>query len=195
MNTYLSQFIDAHPDATAAELVQLAAQQPPVTAAVIPLASLAPLLRKTGLSNVLKAVAADANANPVLRAGVGAFLDQLADLRQANLDTTDAEIATQAAAVLAALAPAAQANGIDAAAATAAIYALGGGLRYPAVTEQEVTDYRAVKARDDAWHALNNARFTADLARSEKLNWLRDHAAAELPADLAGLDAFEVPAE
>lgn len=138
MNSQTTQFIRENADKTAAEIVSLLTAQPPLTVSPIPLASLGPLLRKIGLMSALKLIVADTQVDARLRAGVADFLDQLADQRQVNLDTTDETIAIRAAAVLDGLAPVAEANKLDPAVITSAIYSLGGGLKYSLVTESEV---------------------------------------------------------
>lgn len=68
-------------------------------------------------------------------------------------------------------------------------YAAGGP-----VAVADVTAARAQMAHDAAWNALNNLRFAQEQGRSDKLNWLQQNPSTPLPADLAGLDAFTIPA-
>jgi hypothetical protein len=122
-----------------------------VTVRAIPLDALGALLRKTGLMARLKALVADTQTPPEIRAALADFLDQLADVRAVNLDTTDAVIATRAAGTLAGL-QAARLIDVD---GVAAIYALGGGLVRPApLTTEDVTAARASIARRAAANAM-----------------------------------------
>jgi hypothetical protein len=202
MTPQTQQLIDAHPELSAAEVVALVAAQPPVTVAPIDLPNLASklqsvrgdadlYLRLTDLADAKAQLAPQvpADAGAELVAGLRSFVARIRDKIGPTIDTTDATIAAKVARVLAGLVDAGELLPAE----VDAIYALGGGLAYAAVTEQAVSDYRAAKSRADAWAALNNARFTADQQRSEKLNWLEAHADVPVPADLAGLDAFEVP--
>jgi hypothetical protein len=183
MTPHQRSYILSRPtDQPAADVVSGYAALPPLTARMIPLDELAPLLRELGLMSAIKSIVAAQDTDAAVRAGLTDFLDQLADPRVRNLDTTRETIAVRAAAMLAALSPVAQALGLDPAAVTGQVYALGGGLRYPpGLTGQHVADVRAEAARRataDSLIAQAHARYNAFVASVE--TW-RDSGQGEAP--------------
>ena len=163
MTPHDEQFIRSQ-SGTPQEVVAARAALPPLTQQAIPLKSLGEYLREVGLMAALKAVAADTNQNAMLRAGIADFLDQLADVRAVNLDTSNVRIAVRSAAVLAGLAPVAEVIGLVPSEVTAAIYALGGGLRYSTITEADVL---AVRAADELEAARDEKRAALDALSAE----------------------------
>ena len=153
----LEQLILDNPTATDAEIVTAWEALPPLTRRAIPLKNLGEYLREVGLMAALKSVAADEQQDAAIRQGIADFLDQLADVRAINLDTTNVRIAVRSAAVLVGLRPIATAIGLDADEVTAAIYALGGGLSHGPLSEADVAAARvrmrveAVKAAEVTW--------------------------------------------
>lgn len=147
----LNDFLASNPTVSDADAASGYNALAPVTVRAIPLDALGALLRKTGLMARLKALVADAQTPPDISAALADFLDQLADVRAVNLDTTDAVIATRAAGTLAGL----QAARLIDADGVAAIYALGGGLVRPApLTTEDVMAARATLACRAAADAL-----------------------------------------
>jgi hypothetical protein len=145
VTTKTQQYIRSNLGSSNAEIIAtltaLAAAK--VTVAPVALDQLGPYLRKLGVMSALKAIVADAQTDAAIRAGIADFLDQLADQRQRNLDTTDAVIAGRAAAVLSALVG----GGIMQEADTAAIFAMGGGLAYAVPDDAAIDAERAAVAR------------------------------------------------
>jgi hypothetical protein len=167
----IEQLIQANPEATDVQILAKWVMLPPVTRRAIPLKDLGEYLREVGLMAALKAVAADPEVDAAIRAAIQDFLDQLADIRAVNLDTTNVRIAVRSAAVLTGLRPIAEAIGLDADEVTAAIYALGGGLAHGPISEADVAAMRAVLVRRaavdalaaavEAWHAERERRYGA----------------------------------
>lgn len=156
----------------------------------IPLASIAPLLRRYGVMALLRVIATDPNTDFVLRAGLSDFLDQLADPRQQTLDTTDPVIAGRVAATLAALKPTidAQLGGV-ADTVIDSIYALGGGQRVGlAPTAEDVAAARRHIERQAGVDELQQALDANYARRHSILSSYRDSDAA-LPT-IAELEAM-----
>ena len=171
----LEQLISVNPTATDAEIATAWGALPPLTRRAIPLKDLGEYLREVGLMAALKAVAADEQQNAAIRQGIADFLDQLADIRTVNLDTTNVRIAVRSAAVLGGLRPIATAIGLDADEVTAAIYALGGGLAHGPISEADVAAARvrmrveAITAAEIRWWQDRLAIVEGLLLRDELL--------------------------
>lgn len=162
MTESIKKHILAHRDQAASVIRDALLAMPAVTVRPIPLDRLGPLLRTLGLMSGLRAIAADAQTDAAIRAGITDFLDQLADVRCVSIDTTDPTIAARTAAVIDGLQSLTAALGLDHAETVASIYALGGGLAYqPVPSEQAIADLAELEDWRDAQLAEYDSKLAA----------------------------------